>query len=259
MQENKVIWITGASSGIGKALSIKFANQGWHVAASARRENLLKELNQQNKNIHPFPLDVTDIEQCKTVFKNIIEKFKDIEICVFGTGIHDPQSEKEFNLEKIRKIMEVNYFGTIALTKSVLPIMQKQKSGYITTVSSSSGKFGFFLRSSYSASKFAQVGFFESLRLEEEKNNIFISIVFPFLVKTNISLNAISEKGIANKKNDPLIEKGISPEKCAQDIIDGIMNQKKEIFSGGKGAWILNIKRFFPELFFKIMRKQIPN
>jgi len=85
MQENKVIWITGASSGIGKALSIKFANQGWYVAASARRENLLKELNQQNKNIHPFPLDVTDIEQCKTVFKNIIEKFKDIEICVFGT------------------------------------------------------------------------------------------------------------------------------------------------------------------------------
>ena len=72
MQENKVIWITGASSGIGKALSIKFANEGWHVAASARRENLLKELNQQNKNIHPFPLDVTDIEQCKTIFKNII-------------------------------------------------------------------------------------------------------------------------------------------------------------------------------------------
>ena len=120
MQENKVIWITGASSGIGKALSIKFANEGWHVAASARREHLLKELNQQNKNIYPFPLDVTDIEQCKTVFKNIIEKFKDIEICVFGTGIHDPQSEKEFNLEKIRKIMEVNYFRKILrISKSI--------------------------------------------------------------------------------------------------------------------------------------------
>ena len=137
--------------------------------------------------------------------------------------------------------------------------MQKQKSGHIATISSSSGKFGFFLRSSYSASKFAQVGFFESLRLEEEKNNIFISIVFPFLVKTNISFNAISENGISNLKNDPLIEKGISPEKCAQDIIDGIMDQKKEIFSGGKGAWILNVKRFFPELFFKIMRKQKPD
>jgi short-subunit dehydrogenase len=188
-----------------------------------------------------------------------VSKFKSIDLLINNGGISQRSRAYETDIEVDRKIMEVNYFGTIALTKSILPIMQKQKSGYITTVSSSSGKFGFFLRSSYSASKFAQVGFFESLRLEEEKNNIFISIVFPFLVKTNISLNAISEKGIANKKNDPLIEKGISPERCAQDIIDGIMNQKKEIFSGGKGAWILNIKRFFPELFFKIMRKQIPN
>ena len=110
---SKNIWITGASSGIGKALAIKFATEGWKVAASARRENLLKELNKENENIHPFPLDVTNIDQCKDVFKNIIEKFNDIEISVFGTGIHDPKSEKKFNLDKIRKIMEVNYFGTM--------------------------------------------------------------------------------------------------------------------------------------------------
>ena len=83
---SKNIWITGASSGIGRALAIKFANNGWKVAASARRENLLKELNQENENIHPFPLDVTNIDQCKNVFTNIIEKFKDIEISIFGTG-----------------------------------------------------------------------------------------------------------------------------------------------------------------------------
>jgi NADP-dependent 3-hydroxy acid dehydrogenase YdfG len=117
---SKNIWITGASSGIGKALAIKFAREGWKVAASARRENLLKELNQENENIHPFPLDITNIDQCKNVFQNIIEKFKDIEISIFGTGIHDPKSEKKFNLDKIRKIMEVNYFGTIIIIKKVV-------------------------------------------------------------------------------------------------------------------------------------------
>ena len=96
---NKVIWITGASSGIGKSLAIKFANEGWQVAASARRENLLKELSDTNSNIHSFPLDVTDSEKCKTVSKEIISKLNNIEICVFCTGIHDPKSERSLNLE----------------------------------------------------------------------------------------------------------------------------------------------------------------
>ena len=94
MNDKKVIWITGASSGIGKALALKFAKEGWIVAASARRENLLQELHNENENIHSFPLDVTNIDQCKSVFKDIIKKFENIEICVFGTGIHDPKSEK---------------------------------------------------------------------------------------------------------------------------------------------------------------------
>ena len=110
---NKVIWITGASSGIGKALAIKFSNEGWQVAASARRENLLNELNKKYPNIHSFALDVTDSEKCKTISVEILNKLENIEICVFCTGIHDPQSEKKFSLEKIRKIMETNFFGTI--------------------------------------------------------------------------------------------------------------------------------------------------
>ena len=115
----KNVWITGASSGIGKALAIKFANQGWKVAVSARRENLLKELSDNYTNIQSFPLDVTDSDKCKSVFQDILEKFENIEICVFGTGIHDPKSEKKFNLEKIKKIMEVNFFGTMNSINSV--------------------------------------------------------------------------------------------------------------------------------------------
>ena len=129
MGDKKVIWITGASSGIGKALTIKFAESGWIVAASARRENLLNELNELNKNIYPFPLDVTEIENCKIVAKKIIDQFKQIDICVFGTGMHDPKSEKKFNLNKIREIMEVNYFGTMNSINSFMITFLKKKVG----------------------------------------------------------------------------------------------------------------------------------
>ena len=108
----KKIWITGASSGIGKTLALKFVNEGWQVAVSARRENLLQELNKENPNILSFPLDVTDGTLCKKIFNNIVDKFQTIDICVFCTGIHDPESEKKISEEKIREIMEVNFFGT---------------------------------------------------------------------------------------------------------------------------------------------------
>ena len=120
MNENeKKIWITGASSGIGKALAIKFARHGWKVAASARRENLLNDLSKTNSNIFPFPLDVKDEKLTQNVFKNIIEKFKTLDICVFCTGIHDPDSEKKLNSEKIREIMNTNFFGTLNCIASV--------------------------------------------------------------------------------------------------------------------------------------------
>ena len=127
MEEKKVIWITGASSGIGKALAIKFAENGWLVAASARRENLLNELKKINQNIFPFPLDVTEIDACKLVAKDIINQFNNIDICVFGTGMHDPKSEKKFNLDKIREIMEVNYFGTINSINSIYDYFSEKK------------------------------------------------------------------------------------------------------------------------------------
>ena len=159
MEEKKVIWITGASSGIGKALALKFANEGWIVAASARRESLLQDLNKKNSNIHSFPLDVTNIDQCKSVFKNIIEKFNAVEISIFGTGIHDPKSEKEFNLDKIRKIMEVNYFGTMNSINSVYNYYNDKKSGQISIISSVAGYRGLPAAGAYCASKSALTSF----------------------------------------------------------------------------------------------------
>ena len=223
MIDKKVIWITGASSGIGRALAIKFANEGWIVAASARRENLLQELNKINENIYSFPLDVTNIEQCKIVFKNIVEKFKDIEISIFSTGMHDPKSEKKFNLEKIRKIMEVNYFGTMNSINSVYNFYSDKKSGQISIISSVAGYRGLPAAGAYCASKSALTSFTESLHFEMRRKNIRVSLVSPGFIKTPMT-----------DQNDfpmPMIK---SPEFAAEQIYTGLVKKKNLRFTSPK-------------------------
>jgi dehydrogenase/reductase SDR family protein 7B len=155
-----------------------------------------------------------------------------------------------------RKIMEVNYFSHVALTKTVLPIMDNQKGGHIITISSLSGKFGFFLRSAYAASKHALQGFFESLRLEEEANGLKVLLVFPGLIRTNISVNAINAAGKTHGKMDNNQANGISAEKCAAQIITGLQKGKLEIFPGGKETKAVKVKRFSPKLFNKLIKKR---
>ena len=127
----KNIWITGASSGIGKALSIKFANEGWQVAASARREDLLNEISKINENISPFPLDVTDKSKCEEVFEQIKNKYKNIDICFFSTGTWDPKKEKDIDVEQIKTVMNVNFFGTLNCIKAVESYFKNKNSGHI--------------------------------------------------------------------------------------------------------------------------------
>ena len=180
----KTIWITGASTGIGKALAIKFANNGWTVAASARREELLKDLNNINENIHPYPLDVTKIDNCKSTAELIIKDLGQIDICVFGTGMHDPQSEKKFNLEKIRKIMEVNYFGTMNSINSIYEYFSERKNGHISIISSVAGYRGLPAAGAYCASKSALISFAESLYFDMIRKNVKVSVICPGFIKT---------------------------------------------------------------------------
>ena len=241
---SKNIWITGASSGIGKALAIKFANEGWNVAASARRENLLKELNQENENIHPFPLDVTNIDQCKTVFENIVEKFKNIEISIFGTGIHDPKSEKKFNLDKIRKIMEVNYFGTMNSINAVYDYYNNKKGGQISIVSSVAGYRGLPAAGAYCASKSALTSFAETLQFEMKRKNVRVSLVNPGFIKTPMT-----------DQNDfpmPMIK---SPEFAAEQIYIGLIKKKGfEIHFPKAFTYFLKFLRILPNsIYFKLV------
>ena len=181
---SKKIWITGASSGIGKALALKFANEGWQVAASARREDLLNELNNLNEKIYSFPLDVKDEVKTKNVFQNILEKFINVDICVFCTGIHDPESEKKLNSEKIREIMETNFFGTLNCIMAVNNYFRKNKKGHISIVSSVAGYRGLPAASGYCASKSALTSLAESLYFDFKRHNVRVSLVSPGFIKT---------------------------------------------------------------------------
>ena len=246
MEDKKVIWITGASSGIGRSLAIKFANEGWIVAASARRENLLQELNKINENIYSFPLDVTNINQCKIVFDNIIEKFRNIEISIFGTGIHDPESEKEFNLEKIRKIMEVNYFGTMNSINSVYNYYNNKKSGQISIISSVAGYRGLPAAGAYCASKSALTSFTESLHFEMKRKNVRVTLVSPGFIKTPMT-----------DQNDfpmPMIK---SPEFAAGQIYTGLVKKKRfEIHFPKAFTFIMKLLSILPNsIYFKIVEK----
>ena len=246
MDDKKIIWITGASSGIGKALAIKFAENGWIVAASARREILLNELKQINKNIYPFPLDVTEIKNCKTVAKKILEQFNNIDICVFGTGMHDPKSEKTFNLKKIREIMEVNYFGTINSINSIYEYFSEKKSGQISIISSVAGYRGLPAAGAYCASKAALTSFAESLNFDMLKKNVRVSLISPGFIKTPMT-----------DQNDfpmPMIK---SPEFAANEIYKGLTIKKTfEIHFPKAFTYFLKFLQILPSsIYFKLVAK----
>ena len=246
MTEKKIIWITGASSGIGKALAIKFAEKGWTVAASARRENLLDELNKINSNIYSFPLDVTEIENCKLVANKIIEKFNGLDICVFGTGMHDPKSEKKFNLSKIREIMEVNYFGTMNSINSIYDYFSEKKKGQISIISSVAGYRGLPAAGAYCASKAALTSYAESLNFDMQLKNVKVSLISPGFIKTPMT-----------DQNDfpmPMIK---SPEFAANEIFKGLTEKKSfEIHFPKAFTYFLKFLQILPSsIYFKLVSK----
>ena len=184
MSENqKKIWITGASSGIGKAVAEKFAAEGWKVAVSARRKELLQELA-TNENIVSFPLDVTDQSQINTVFKNIISEFGNLDLCLFSSGTYEPKDEKNIDSEKIKNVIKVNFFGVVDCVKSVEEYFKSRKSGHISIVSSIAGYRGLPNSSGYGPSKAALTNFCESIYFDFKKFGVRVSIISPGFIKT---------------------------------------------------------------------------
>ena len=241
---DKVIWITGASSGIGKALAIKFAKEGWKVAISARRENLLNEIAEAHSNIFSYPLDVTDSEKCKLVFNNIKEKFKNIDISFFSTGIHDPKSEKSLDLNKVRQIMEVNFFGTVNSINAVCDYYKNRKSGQISIVSSVAGYRGLPAAGAYCASKSALTSFAESLYFEMKRKDVKVTLISPGFIKTPMT-----------DQNDfpmPMIR---SPEFAAEQIYVGLVKKNSfEIHFPKTFTIIMKILQILPNwIYFRLV------
>ena len=246
----KSIWITGASSGIGKALAIKFANENWQVAVSARRENLLQDLNKENSNIHAFPLNVTDLESTKNVFEKILKKFSNIDLCVFGSAIYDPNYENEINEKKVREIMEINFFGTVNCIKAVEKYFKIKKQGHISIISSVAGYRGLPKSEGYGASKAALNNLTESLYVDFKKYNVRISLISPGFIKT-----PMTDK---NNFKMPFLR---SSEFAANKIYKGIVyNNSFEIHFPKQLTLILKILRILPyRMYFFLIEKLTKN
>ncbi len=262
--KNKTIWITGASAGIGRASAIEFAKRGAKkLILSARNEAKLNEtkklIEEQGVEAIIFPLDLSLIENQKSKIEDLISDLDSIDLLFNNGGISQRAEGVEAQMEVDRKIMEVNFFGTIALTKLVLKKMVKQKSGNIAVTSSLVGKFGFPLRTAYAASKHALHGYYESLQFEHLKDSIFVTMICPGRIKTDISKNALTKDGKKWDKLDEGQAKGISAEQCAKQIANAIEKNKKEIIIGSfPEKLMVKIKQYSPSIFRWLVPKVNP-
>jgi short-subunit dehydrogenase len=236
MSENqKKIWITGASSGIGKALAKKFASEGWKVAASARRKEILDEMSSR-ENIFSYPLDVTNQDQIKTSFEKIIEDFNGLDLCVFSSGTYDPKLEQEINVKQNKFVMETNFFGVLYCINAVENYFKNKKNGHISIVSSVAAYRGLPNSSGYGPSKAALTNLTESLYFDFKKHNVRISLVSPGFIKT-----PLTDK---NEFPMPFIK---SPEFAAEKMFNGLTKSKAfEIHFPKALTILLKIVRILP-------------
>jgi dehydrogenase/reductase SDR family protein 7B len=255
----KYAWITGASSGIGEALVYQFVKLGAKVIISSNDvqglERVKAACGDRSSEIICAPFDLSDTSDIASLVERQMKIIGKLDYLINVGGISQRARIDETPIWLDRKIFEINYFGTIALTKAVLPYMISQKSGHIVATSSISGRFGFPLRSSYSASKQALHGFFETLYLENKQNNISTSVLIPGRVRTNISFHALNSEGKEHGKMDEGLANGITPEKAARIILRGIKRKRREILVGGGELTMLYIRRICPWLFFRIADK----
>lgn len=256
--KNKTIWITGASSGIGEALTYALNKRGAKLIISSRREGALQEVRANcagdPENIYVLPLDLTEIEKLSQKVEEAMEAFGPIDYLFNNGGISQRSLAVETDMQVIRNIMEVNFFGTVALTKAILPLMIERGQGHIVVTSSVMGKLGTRLRSTYAASKHALHGWFDSLRQEVYDHDIKITLVCPGFIKTNITVNAVKGDGSKLGEMSKGQQNGMSAQQCAQKMLAGIKNGKEEIYVGGKEVWGVYLKRLAPQLLNKVLR-----
>ena len=254
---SKIVWITGASSGIGEALVYEYFKAGDKLIISGRNRDELFRVkgNCQNSfNVHVLPFDLSETEMLENKAADAIRIFGKVDLLINSGGVSQRSLALETNLETEQQIMNTNFWGTVALSKAVLPLMIANGGGQIALISSLVGKFGTKFRSTYAASKHALHGYFDSLRSEIYDQNIHITIICPGFIKTNVSINALTADGSGQGTMDDAQANGMSAEECAKQIVAAVKIKKEEVYIGGKETKAIFLKRFFPGYFSKKVR-----
>jgi len=261
---DRTIWITGASSGIGEALAVRFAQEGARLVLTARRESELERVAERCREkglgadqvlVLVLSLDVTDWEALPGAVQTVLDRFGHIDLLINNAGVSQRSLCVDTDMSVYRQLMEVDVMGQIALTKAVLPHMLGRGAGHIAVTASVAGKVGAPLRTGYCAAKHAVMGFFDALRAEVEGQGIHVSTIVPGFIRTDIARNALAGDGKAFGQEDDDIAGGMEVNDCAEVVVKGLNAKKREIPVGkGKEMAALWLKRVAPEALFRLAK-----
>ncbi len=253
---DRLVWITGASSGIGEALAYELSRRGARLVLSSRREEALEAVRQRCSRPDDHlvqTLDLAEPDTLQAAADTVHEEVEPVDVLVNNGGVSQRGTAVETEMEVVRRIMEVNFFGAVQLTRAVLPSMIERQQGHVAVVSSLVGKFGTPLRSTYSASKHALHGWFDSLRAEVHDDGVGVTLACPGFVKTNVASNALYPDG--TPLGDKADERGMPPSDCATAIADAIEQNTAEVYVGGWETIAVYLKRYIPNLFRRFIRR----
>jgi len=249
--KGKTVWITGASSGIGAALAIELASKGARLILSARREDQLRavlEQCQDQSNHLLLPLDVTDYQSLSPAFSTVLKQYGHLDTLLVNAGVGQRSSVLEADWETERQVMEVNFFGSTALSKVVLPHFQERNQGQFVVISSVMGFIGTPRRATYAASKHALQGYFESLRAELHQTGIRISLICPGYIHTEISLHSLTGDGKPFGEMDDQHRTAMPSPEFARKAVRSMERNKPVVFIGGLERFGPLIARISPSL-----------
>ncbi|MDG1057993.1 MAG: SDR family oxidoreductase [Flavobacteriaceae bacterium] len=256
--KNNVIWITGASSGIGAELAKQYAKEGALLILSARREKVLQEVKsscEHQENITVLPLDLKDFNSMPQYVEKALAVYGSIDLLINNGGVSQRSLIADTKIEVYQELMDINYVGTVALTKALLPYFIERKKGHFAVVTSVMGKFGSPFRSGYCGAKHALHGFFDVLRMEHQKDNVDVTLICPGFVQTNVTINALTGTGARLNHDDPGTKNGLEVAFFCRKMIRAIRNKKWEVSFGKKEKLGVFVKRFSQKLLHAIVMR----
>jgi short-subunit dehydrogenase len=256
--QDQVVWITGASSGIGEALAKAFRKEGAKLVLTARRAAELERVKQAcggGDDILVLPGDLENLAGMPALAARVTERFGRVDVLVNNAGVTQRSLVKDTAIEVDERMLRLDYLAPVALTKAVLPGMLARKQGHVVVISSVAGFVGTPLRSSYAGAKHALRGFFDSMRAEVYDAGLRVTLVYPGYIKTNITQAALTGDGSAFNQSGQGQEAGMDADVCATKIVAGVAKGKEELLVGGKEIGAVYLKRFFPSLVSRIVRK----